>query len=143
MAMLTMRARRFLKNTERNLTVNVNETIGFDKSKLNSYNCHKRGHFAMECRTLRNQDNKKESSRRSVPVETSNFIALVSCDGLGYEKYNAVPPPYTGNFMPPTPDLSFTGLDEFVKKPVVKNRKFDEEVSEIVRKNNDALIIEE
>ncbi|GKE85319.1 hypothetical protein Tco_1559061 [Tanacetum coccineum] len=26
--------------------------------------------------------------------------------GLGYENYNAVPPPYTGNFMPSTPDLS-------------------------------------
>ncbi|GJX87142.1 hypothetical protein Tco_0339156 [Tanacetum coccineum] len=44
------------------------------------------------------------------------------------------------NFMPLTPDLSFTGLDEFVNKP---NRKSDEEVSEIVRKNNDAPIIEE
>nr|GEX49111.1 hypothetical protein [Tanacetum cinerariifolium] len=43
--------------------------------------------------------------------------------GLGYENYNAVPPPYIGNFMPPTPDLSFTGLDEFVNKPVVKNCK--------------------
>ncbi|GKB93999.1 hypothetical protein Tco_0980136, partial [Tanacetum coccineum] len=32
-AMLTMRARRFLKNTRRKLTVNGNETIGFDKSK--------------------------------------------------------------------------------------------------------------
>ncbi|GKC44034.1 hypothetical protein Tco_1061756 [Tanacetum coccineum] len=32
----------------------------------------------------RNQDNKnKESSRRSVPVETSTSTALVSCDGLG------------------------------------------------------------
>ncbi|GJR41944.1 putative ribonuclease H-like domain-containing protein [Tanacetum coccineum] len=48
---------------------------------------------------------------------------------LGYEKYNVVPPPYTGNFMPPTPDLSFIGLDEFVNKPVVENRKYDEEVS--------------
>nr|GEW62584.1 hypothetical protein [Tanacetum cinerariifolium] len=37
--------------------------------------------------------------------------------GLGYESYNAVPLPYTGNFMPPKPDLSFTGLDEFVNKP--------------------------
>ncbi|GKG01614.1 hypothetical protein Tco_0306319 [Tanacetum coccineum] len=45
MAMLTMRARRFLKNTRRNLTVNDNETIGFDKSKVECYNCHKRGHF--------------------------------------------------------------------------------------------------
>ncbi|GJS28036.1 putative ribonuclease H-like domain-containing protein [Tanacetum coccineum] len=43
--------------------------------------------------------------------------------GLGYENYNVVPPPYTGNFMPPTPDLSFTGLDEFVNEPVVENYK--------------------
>ncbi|GJX62360.1 ribonuclease H-like domain-containing protein [Tanacetum coccineum] len=52
------------------------------------------------------------------------------------------PAPYTGNFMPPMPDLSFIGLDEFVNKLVVENRKSDEEVSEIVRKN-DAPIIEE
>ncbi|GKF40518.1 ribonuclease H-like domain-containing protein [Tanacetum coccineum] len=84
MAMLTMRARRFLKNTGRKLTVNGNETIGFDKYKVECYNCHKRGHFARECRVSRNQDNKnKESSRRSVLVETSTSIALVSCDGLG------------------------------------------------------------
>ncbi|GJV53119.1 hypothetical protein Tco_1448860 [Tanacetum coccineum] len=36
--------------------------------------------------------------------------------GLGYENYNAVPPPYTGNFMPPILDLPFTGLDEFVNE---------------------------
>nr|GEW50437.1 hypothetical protein [Tanacetum cinerariifolium] len=71
-------------NTRRKLTVNGNETIGFDKSKLECYNCHKRGHFAKECRALRNQDNKhKESSKRSVPMETSTPTALVSCDGLG------------------------------------------------------------
>ncbi|GKF47430.1 ribonuclease H-like domain-containing protein, partial [Tanacetum coccineum] len=84
MAMLTMRARSFLTNTGRKLTVNGNETIGFDKSKLECYNYHKKGHFARECRTPRNQDNKnKESSRRSVPVEISTFTALVSCDSLG------------------------------------------------------------
>nr|GEX43400.1 ribonuclease H-like domain-containing protein [Tanacetum cinerariifolium] len=65
--------------------------------------------------------------------------------GLGYENYNAVPPPHTGNFMPSTPDLSFTGLDEFVNKPVVENHKAksSEEEPKIVRKNDDALIIEE
>nr|GEX47651.1 putative ribonuclease H-like domain-containing protein [Tanacetum cinerariifolium] len=176
MAMLTMKARRFLKKTGMKFTVNRNETVGFDKFNVECYNCHKRGHFTKECIALRNQDNKdKEISRMSVPVETFTSKALVSCDslgeiairelrkkleiaqkvkdgiqlnvdkfehaskslnklmecqiidnckkGLGYENYNAVLPPYIGNFMPLTPDLSFTSLDEFVNKPVIKNYK--------------------
>ncbi|GKF04114.1 hypothetical protein Tco_0034782, partial [Tanacetum coccineum] len=84
MAMLTMRARRFLKNTGRKLSINGDDTISFGKSKVEFYNYHKRGHFAREYKALRNQDNKnKESSRRSVHVETSTSTALVSCDGLG------------------------------------------------------------
>ncbi|GJY06380.1 hypothetical protein Tco_0373434 [Tanacetum coccineum] len=63
--------------------------------------------------------------------------------GLGYEKYNAVPPPYTRNFMPPILDLSFTSLDEFVNKPVVENKKSDEEVSKVVRKSDDSSIIKD
>ncbi|GJW48763.1 hypothetical protein Tco_0080409 [Tanacetum coccineum] len=65
--------------------------------------------------------------------------------GLGYENYNAVSPPYTGNFMPPTPDLSFIGLDEFVNKPVVENCKAisSEEEPKVVKKCDDAPIIEE
>ncbi|GJW75588.1 hypothetical protein Tco_0134958 [Tanacetum coccineum] len=56
-----------------------------------------------------------------------------------------VPPPHTGNFMPPTPDLSFTSLDEFVNELVVENSKAmsSEEEPKVVRKNNDVLIIEE
>ncbi|GJV49114.1 ribonuclease H-like domain-containing protein [Tanacetum coccineum] len=181
MAMLTMRARRFYENTRRKLTINGNETIGFDKSKVESYNCQKRGHFARECRAPRNQDNKnKESSRRSVPMEISTSTALVSCecpcsnsevsndsicsktcletieslksqndqllkDLKKSELMVLVPPPYIRNFMPPTPDLSFTGLDEFVNKPVVENYKAmsSEEEPKVVRKNDDAPIIEE
>ncbi|GJY93165.1 putative ribonuclease H-like domain-containing protein [Tanacetum coccineum] len=67
MAMLTMRARRFLKNTGRKLTINGNESVGFNKSKVECYNCHKKGHFAKECRAPRNQDYKnKESTKRTV-----------------------------------------------------------------------------
>ncbi|GJS83334.1 putative ribonuclease H-like domain-containing protein [Tanacetum coccineum] len=266
MAMFTMRARRFLKNTGRKLTANGNETISFDMSKVECYNCHKRGHFAKECRALRNHDNKnKEVSRRSVSVETTISIALVSCGCLGgydwsdqaeegpnyalmaysssssdsevsndsncskscmetvkllksqndqllrdldksslmvlgyktglesmeekpefYKKNKSVYAEKINglkwdievgeitirelrkklekiqkekdsiqfnvdkfenaskrNFMPPTLDLSFTSLDEFVNKPVVENGKSNEEGSKVVRKSDDSPIIKD
>ncbi|GKB53125.1 putative ribonuclease H-like domain-containing protein [Tanacetum coccineum] len=47
-AMLTMRARRFLKNTGKKLDMDNKERIGFDKSKVECFNCDKRGHFSRE-----------------------------------------------------------------------------------------------
>ncbi|GKG22986.1 hypothetical protein Tco_0388289, partial [Tanacetum coccineum] len=44
-AMPTMRARRFLKNIGRKLDMVNKERIVFDKSKVECFNCHKRGHF--------------------------------------------------------------------------------------------------
>ncbi|GJR34992.1 putative ribonuclease H-like domain-containing protein [Tanacetum coccineum] len=84
LAMLTVRARKFMKNTGRKLTISGNENDGFDKSKVECYNCHKKRYFARECRAPRNQDQRnRDSTRRSVAVETSTDKALVSCDGLG------------------------------------------------------------
>ncbi|GJU42434.1 hypothetical protein Tco_1195391 [Tanacetum coccineum] len=145
--MLIMRVRRFLKNTEKKLTVKGNETIGFDKSKVNYVSS-----MVLIGKDMNSSDQAEEGPNMHLRHSslTQSLNKLIECQivdnckkGLGYEKYNAVPPPYTRNFMPPTPDLSFTGLDEFVNKPVVENRKSDKEVSEIVRKNDDAPIIEE
>nr|GEZ53245.1 hypothetical protein [Tanacetum cinerariifolium] len=49
--MLTMRARRFLQKTGRNLRANGPTSMGFDMSKVECYNCHRKGHFARECRS--------------------------------------------------------------------------------------------
>nr|GEW53250.1 zinc finger, CCHC-type [Tanacetum cinerariifolium] len=64
--------------------MNGNETIRFDKSNVECYNCHKRRHFARECIAQRSKDTKhNESTRRNVLVETPTSASLVSCDGLG------------------------------------------------------------
>ncbi|GKE11901.1 ribonuclease H-like domain-containing protein [Tanacetum coccineum] len=84
-AMLTMRVKRFLRKTRRNLNFNGKETVSFDKTKVECYNCHRRGHFVRECRVLRNQGNRNgDNIRRVVPMETP-ANALVVTDGMGYD----------------------------------------------------------
>nr|GEW33632.1 hypothetical protein [Tanacetum cinerariifolium] len=86
MAMLTMRARRFLQKTGRNLGANGPTSMGFDMSEVECFNCYRKGHFARECGSL--MDSRRtgaaEPHRRTVPVETSTSNALVSqVDGTG------------------------------------------------------------
>nr|GFC22168.1 hypothetical protein [Tanacetum cinerariifolium] len=147
--------------------------MGFDMSKVECYNYHRKGHFARKCRSPKDsrRNSATESQKRTVPVETSTSNALVSqCDGVGsydrsyqaeeeptnfalttfsssssssdtkfdvisyqivsdeslpsspiYDRYqsgngyHAVPPPYTGTFMPPKPDLVFNNAPNDVE----------------------------
>nr|GFA29900.1 hypothetical protein [Tanacetum cinerariifolium] len=86
MAMLTMRARKFLQKTGRNLGANGPTSMGFDMNKVECYNCHRKGYYARECRSPKysRRTAVTEPQRRNVPVETSTSNALVSqCDGTG------------------------------------------------------------
>ncbi|GJT99703.1 hypothetical protein Tco_1110042 [Tanacetum coccineum] len=101
--------------------------------------------------------NKKTEIRRTMNVQVrDNYfhgIELIPADidkckiGLGY---NVVPPPYTGNFMPPKSDLSYSGLEEFVNEPIISEpivetseAKASADKPKVVRKNNGAPIIED
>nr|GEU71521.1 hypothetical protein [Tanacetum cinerariifolium] len=67
----------------RNLDIN-GQKISFDRSKVECLNCHKNGHFARECRALKNQENRgREYGRKTVPVENPNENSLIAHDGIG------------------------------------------------------------
>nr|GEZ44065.1 ribonuclease H-like domain-containing protein [Tanacetum cinerariifolium] len=56
MALLSMRADKFWKKTGKKISIQGTDVAGFDKLKVEGFNCHKMGHFARECRAPRSQD---------------------------------------------------------------------------------------
>nr|GEV19913.1 hypothetical protein [Tanacetum cinerariifolium] len=56
MALLSMRADRFWKKTGKKITIQGTDVAGFDKSKVEYFNCHKMGHFDRERKAPRSQD---------------------------------------------------------------------------------------
>ncbi|GJS47369.1 ribonuclease H-like domain-containing protein [Tanacetum coccineum] len=84
LALLSMRTRKFFQKTSRKITINGSDTTGYDKSKVECFNCHKLGNFARECRGPRNQDSRsrnQDSSRRTINVEEISSKAMLAIDG--------------------------------------------------------------
>nr|GFB01972.1 hypothetical protein [Tanacetum cinerariifolium] len=144
MAMLTMRARKFLQKTRRNLGVNGPTSMGFDMAKtgLESVEArllvYKKNESVLEenikllnievqlrdttLATLRQKLETTEKDMDDLNIKLEKFqtsskrlidlLASQTSDkaGLGIVLsggYHAVPPPMTGTFMPPKPDLVF------------------------------------
>nr|GEU29336.1 hypothetical protein [Tanacetum cinerariifolium] len=128
MDMLTIRSRRFLQKTSRNLGATGPTSMDFDMSKVECYNCNRKGHFARKCRSPKdsrrnrsydwsyqaeeeptnyalmafsssNSSSNNESDCESWPP-TSIYDRFQPSDG-----YHVVPPSYTGTVMPPKPNL--------------------------------------
>ncbi|GJY38646.1 putative ribonuclease H-like domain-containing protein [Tanacetum coccineum] len=83
-----VRMKRYTKKLGRKLQFDAKEPVGFDKTKVECYNCHKTRQFARECRTKGNQDGRRRDAWNSGNKENGirsgkqeDFEALVTIDG--------------------------------------------------------------
>ncbi|GJU25164.1 ribonuclease H-like domain-containing protein [Tanacetum coccineum] len=84
LALLSMKARKFYQRNGKKIIINGSDIAGYDKKKVECFNCYKLRHFARECRNPRSQENRNRSqdnSRRTVNVEESSFKAMLAIDG--------------------------------------------------------------
>ncbi|GJZ67958.1 putative ribonuclease H-like domain-containing protein [Tanacetum coccineum] len=127
LSLLSIRAKRYYQRTGKKIFINANDTAGYDKSKVECFNCHKMGHFSRECRAprskegqFRNQDNTKKQGNN----EDTSSKAMLAIDGVGFDWSDMAEEQVQTNmalmaFSDSELDMSYSGLDDF-KEPEFK-----------------------
>nr|GEU70349.1 hypothetical protein [Tanacetum cinerariifolium] len=86
MALLSMRADKFWKKTGKKISIQGSNVAGFDKSKVECFNCHKMGHFVKECRAPRSQDRgRRDNYIQGSKVKEHAPKALIAIDRVGWD----------------------------------------------------------
>ncbi|GJT46764.1 putative ribonuclease H-like domain-containing protein [Tanacetum coccineum] len=143
LVLLSMRTRRFFHKTGRKITINGSDTAGYDRSKVECFNCHNFGHFARECRGPRNQGNRSRNqdiSRRTINVEEISSKAMLAIDEAGFDwSYMADDEVPTNMSL-----MAFSDSEpEFEGYGPKTSKSINEDTCNEVRESPDAPLVEE
>ncbi|GKC70373.1 putative ribonuclease H-like domain-containing protein [Tanacetum coccineum] len=68
--------------------INANDIAGYDKSKVECFNCHKMEHFARDCRAPRNKEGQfrnQDNTRKHGNNEDTSSKAMLDIDGVEFK----------------------------------------------------------
>nr|GFC40198.1 hypothetical protein [Tanacetum cinerariifolium] len=135
MALLSKRADKFWKRTGKKISIQGSDVAGFDKSKVECFNCHKMSHFVRECRAPRSQEKiRKESYRQGSKAEEKSSKALMAIDGVGWDWS------YMANEEDHALVADGEAPTEFALVANIENKVFDNSLcSNECKKNTDSL----
>ncbi|GJS30254.1 putative ribonuclease H-like domain-containing protein [Tanacetum coccineum] len=88
LSLLSKRAKKYYQRTGKKIFINANDTAGYDKSKVECYNCHKLGHFTKECRAPRSKDGQfrnQDNTRKKGNNEDTSSKEMLAIDGVGFD----------------------------------------------------------